>query len=73
MKHSTGKFVFTTFLATVAFIGIGCNRASTVPAEPGARLSSIKVDVEHGGPAVVTTASAEFRILPSGYVQAALL
>jgi alpha-galactosidase len=73
MKHSTGKFVSTTFLATVAFVGIGCNRASTVPAAPAARLSSIKVDVGHGGPAVVTTASAEFQILPSGYVQAALL
>ena len=53
-------------------MGAGCNRTSTTTAEPAPRLSSIKVDVQNGGPVVLTTASAEFQVLPSGYIQGSL-
>jgi alpha-galactosidase len=51
----------------------GCTQppAKTEPA--AAQPSQIKVDVKPGGPIVLTTSSAEFRILPSGYIQASLL
>ena len=41
--------------------------------EPALRPSTIKVEVKPGGPVVLTTSSAEFQILPSGYIQASLL
>jgi hypothetical protein len=52
---------------------VSCNKTATAPEESAARLSSIKVDVQHGGPAILTTASAEFQVLPSGYVEAFLV
>ena len=42
--------------------------AKTEPA--AAQPSQIKVDVKPGGPMILTTSSAEFQILPSGYIQA---
>jgi alpha-galactosidase len=61
-------------LTAVFGLGLSCTRPtvkteSTPPPQP----SQIKVDVRLGGPIVVTTSSAEFQILPSGYVQASLL
>ena len=41
--------------------------------DPPAKPSQIKVDVRPGGPVILTTSSAEFQILPSGYIQASLL
>jgi alpha-galactosidase len=40
-----------------------------IPTQP----SSINVDVKDGGPAVLTTSTAEFQVTPDGYVQAFLL
>ena len=37
------------------------------------QASNIKVESRDGGPIVLTTSSAEFQLLPSGYVQAVLL
>ncbi len=37
------------------------------------RPSDIKVEVRNGGPVVLTTRTAEFQILPSGFLQATLL
>ena len=43
-------------------------------AKPGpSRPSYINVQVKDGGPVVITTASAEFQILPSGFLQATLV
>ena len=43
-------------------------------AKPGAtRPSAIKVEVNDGGPVVLTTSTAEFQVRPDGYVQAFLL
>ena len=44
------------------------------PAKPAAsHPSEINVEVRDGGPIVVTTKTAEFQILPSGFLQATLL
>ena len=61
------------FLAGISLLLAGCSRppAKTEPA--AAQPSQIKVDVKPGGPIVLTTSSAEFQILPSGYIQASLL
>jgi alpha-galactosidase len=64
-------------LGTLGLAGLllaqGCTRASTGPAAPPSKPSEIKVEVESGGPAILTTRTTEFRILPSGYIEAFLL
>ncbi|MGZ5944026.1 MAG: hypothetical protein ACXWN8_16600, partial [Isosphaeraceae bacterium] len=61
------------FLAAACLLLASCTRppakTEPVPAQP----SQIKVDVKAGGPILLTTSSAEFQILPSGYIQASLL
>jgi alpha-galactosidase len=54
-------------------MSVGCNKGAAPAAESAPRVSSIRVDVQHGGPVVLTTGTAEFQVLPSGYVQGALL
>jgi alpha-galactosidase len=49
-----------------------CQNSSTPPS-PGGAPSRIIVSTNPGGPVTIRTASAEFEILPSGYVQAYLL
>jgi alpha-galactosidase len=61
-------------LAAWLFASVSCSRPpakteTAAPPEP----SQIKVEVKPGGPIILTTSSAEFQILPSGYIQAALL
>jgi len=50
-----------------------CSKPSSQPKPAPSRPSDINVAVRDGGPIVLTTASAEFQILPSGFVQATLL
>ncbi len=61
-------------LMAVFLLSTGCTRppARTETAAPEPP-SQIKVEVRPGGPIVLTTSAAEFQILPSGYIQAALL
>jgi alpha-galactosidase len=74
MKRSNWKIVSAIFIAYgIASMSVGCNKTATAPAAPAPLLSSVKVDVQHGGPVVLTTTSSEFQVLPSGYVQAFLL
>src|SRR5256884_9181521 len=49
----------------------GCARKEKKP-EARSEPSKIKVDVNDGGPVIVTTGTAEFQVLPFGYVQAFL-
>src|SRR6267143_2260318 len=51
----------------------GCTRTAKKPAETPSEPSKISVVVTPGGPVALTTSSAEFQILPSGYIQALLL
>jgi alpha-galactosidase len=51
-----------------------CNHAPVPkPKEPPTKPSDIKVEVKDGGPLVLTTGTAEFDVMPSGYVQGFLL
>jgi alpha-galactosidase len=65
--------VSTCLLAGIAWLGLSCSRTPVQPKEGAARPSDVKVEVRDGGPAVVTTSTAEFQVLPSGFVQATLL
>jgi len=51
----------------------GCVRTAKKQAEPPSEPSKISVVVTPGGPVALTTSTAEFQILPSGYIQALLL
>ena len=61
-------------LTAVFLLSASCSRppARTETAAPEPP-SQIKVEVKPGGPIVLTTSAAEFQIMPSGYIQAALL
>jgi alpha-galactosidase len=49
----------------------GC-KSGGAPGNHPARVSSVDVGVNRGGPVILQTASAEFRVLPSGNIQAFL-
>jgi len=50
-----------------------CARTGKKPPETRLEPSRISVQVNSGGPIVLTTSAAEFHILPTGYLQALLL
>jgi alpha-galactosidase len=56
-----------------ALFSAGCNKAPKTAKPAPARPSDIRVEVRDGGPVVLTTSTAEFQILPSGFLQATLL
>ncbi len=60
-------------LATMLFLSASCSRPPAKTESPAPQPSQVKVEVKPGGPIVLTTSSAEFQILPSGYIQASLL
>jgi alpha-galactosidase len=60
-------------LAAMLFLSLGCNRPPAKTETPAPEPSQIKVEIKPDGPIVLTTSAAEFQILPSGYIQAALL
>ena len=67
---------FFLFLSTlVLLLGgmLSCSKRSETPKPAPSQPSAIKVEVRDGGPIIVTTSTAEFQILPSGFVQATLL
>src|SRR3981081_1469083 len=66
---------FIGFIATAGtvLLGLSCTRPPVQTKLPPAKPSDIKVEVRTGGPVILTTSSAEFQILPSGFVQASLL
>jgi alpha-galactosidase len=78
--HKSGLSLFATLLFLLA-LNLSCSAppAKVEPAaapaspQPAPASSQIVVDVKLGGPIVVTTSTAEFQILPSGYIQASLL
>ncbi len=67
------SFIFAITLAGLSILLMSCNKAPEPPKAAPSRASDIKVEVGTGGPIVVTTSAAEFKILPSGLVQATLL
>jgi len=57
----------------VVLTNSGCSRQETKPSPVQAPPSAIKVELNPGGPLILTTPTAEFQVLPSGYVQGSLL
>ena len=71
------SIAITTFLLFLVcggtLLNTSCARTAKRPAEPPSQPSGINVAVNDGGPVVITTSTAEFQVLPSGYIQASLM
>src|SRR5258708_22414275 len=64
----------TIFVALViAAFSKRCAREARTPAAPQTPLSAIRAAVTAGGPVVLSSSTAEFQVLPSGYIQAFLV
>ncbi|MFZ0734930.1 MAG: alpha-galactosidase [Candidatus Sulfotelmatobacter sp.] len=61
------------FLLILTSALVTCSKPPAQPKAAPSRPSDIKVEVRDGGPIVITTSSAEFQILPSGFLQASLM
>ena len=59
--------------AGTALLSTACTRLEKKSQDSRSEVSSISVAVNTGGPIVLTTRTAEFQILPSGYMQASLV
>jgi alpha-galactosidase len=66
-------FIAGIMIAGIAWLMVSCAKPPAEPKPAPSRPSDIKVEVSDGGPVVVTTSTAEFKILPSGLLQATLL
>jgi alpha-galactosidase len=80
MKRSgrIGHPRFFSFILGISFAAVvgsmlSCSKPPAQPKAPPSRPSDIKVEVRTGGPVLITTSSAEFQILPSGFLQGSLL
>ena len=81
MKRRTPGLTFPSFFPSVLLIALlsffltllSCTKPAPQPKAPPSRPSDINVQIKDGGPALITTTTAEFQILPSGFVQATLM
>jgi alpha-galactosidase len=67
------SLILALILAALGGMMLSCGKAPAPPKAPPSRPSDIKVEVRDGGPVVLTSRTAEFQILPSGFLQATLL
>ena len=67
------SFILAMIFAGLAGWMLSCSKPPAAPKPAPSRPSDIKVEVRNGGPVVLTTRTAEFQILPSGFLQATLL
>ncbi len=67
------SFILAITLAGIAGVTLSCSKPPAQPQPAPSRPSDIRVEVRDGGPIVLTTSTAEFQILPSGFLQASLL
>lgn len=67
------RSVLGTTLILCAGLLLSCSKKEAQPTPAPSRPSDVNVQVHDGGPAVITTTTAEFQILPSGFLQATLL
>src|SRR5437763_9096984 len=72
MRNYWRVVLLTNLTLAVLLLGLGCKRTEK-PAAQHSELSAIKAVVSDGGPVTITSSTAEFQILPSGYIQAALV
>jgi alpha-galactosidase len=63
------------FVAAIFSLSCGCTRSQFKPEGKGtpSQPSVIKVDVNPGGPLLLTTTAAMFEVAPTGYIQSYLL
>src|SRR6266436_6506970 len=68
-------FLATTILLllVIAAFSTSCDREATKPAAPQIPSSAIRAAITAGGPVVLSSSTAEFQVLPSGYIQAFLV
>src|SRR3954469_671876 len=71
ISSSSRKLIF--IVAGTLLLYSGCTRSQKQAKEPRSVPSGISVAVNNGGPIVLTTSTAEFQVLPSGYLQASLV
>ena len=67
------RLVYLPFLIALPVFYFSNCSPSQPPAERGAMPSAVAVTVNPGGPVTIRTQTAEFEVLPLGYVQAYLL
>ena len=67
------SFVLGITVFGIAGVMLSCSKPAPQPKPAPSQPSDIKVEVRDGGPVVLTTSTAEFQILPSGFLQASLL
>src|SRR5271165_3360752 len=67
------SFILVLTLAALTGVTLSCSKPPAQPKAAPSRPSEIKVEVRDGGPVVLTTSTAEFQVLPSGFLQATLL
>src|SRR5438034_6104208 len=66
-------FCVCLVLMPILLLTVACSRREGQATSTPSRPSEIKVTVNDGGPLVLQTSTAEFHVLPSGYVQGFLL
>jgi len=70
MKRSLRLFSLLVLLSLV----VSCSKPVPPAVKPApSQPSDIKVDVRDGGPVIVRTSTAEFQVLPNGFLQATLI
>src|SRR5215472_506931 len=79
MKRSESRnlpwssFILILLVTALTCLLLSCGKSQEQAKLAPSRRSDIKVQVQTGGPVVLTTTTAEFQILPSGFVEATLL
>ncbi len=64
--------VSSSILLVFALNVLSCSKPAPQPKAPPSQPSAINVEVRDGGPLIITTSTAEFQVLPSGFLQATL-
>jgi alpha-galactosidase len=72
-KISRPLFLLLTVVSLFGAIILSCSKPAPRSQGAASRPSDVNIQIHDGGPIVVTTKSAEFQILPSGFLQATLL
>jgi len=71
--YRRSKIVVTLALTAAVMLMPACAKRASQPVQAEGGPSPVSITVHPGGPVVIRTTSAEFDVLPSGYVQASLL
>jgi|tagenome__1003787_1003787.scaffolds.fasta_scaffold20987588_2 alpha-galactosidase len=67
------RLFFLILLLVFAASVLSCTKSAPQPKAPPSKPSDIKIEVRDGGPVIIATSTAEFQILPSGFLEATLV